>query len=54
MVGLSAVSVNFYARGPKKAPVTLTHGQLPSRKAAEQMKAFWKERLTQLRTLLEG
>ncbi len=51
--GNTGVNANFYARGPQKAQVAVNHGKLPDAEAAEKARVFWRERLTELKSLLE-
>jgi hypothetical protein len=48
----SRVEVNFYAKGPAKSQVAVTHRRLPSAEDAERLKAFWAERLGRLAAAL--
>ena len=47
------VVVGFESKGPKKSVVSLSHGKLPSKQAAEQAKRLWGERFDALQRLLE-
>ena len=51
--GNTAVSANFYEKGIQKSQVAVQHGKLKSAQEAEAMKAFWKERLGRLKTILD-
>ena len=51
--GVSRVNVLFYRKGADKSQLTVTHERLPDA-AAERMKAYWKERLDELKAVLEG
>ncbi len=48
------VDVSFSANGKDKSQVAVEHLRLPDAKAAQETKAYWRERLTALKTLLEG
>lgn len=50
----SRVVVWFIAKGDDKAQAAVMHEKLPDAPAAERMKAFWRERLSVLKELLEG
>ncbi len=50
--GTGRVSVMFYPKGAKNQ-VTVQHGRLPNATAAKKTQAYWKERLEQLRGILE-
>jgi uncharacterized protein YndB with AHSA1/START domain len=52
--GSTRVIVGFEDLGETKSRVTLSHERLPDADAAEEMKAWWRERLTQLKEQLEG
>ncbi len=52
--GRTNVNVNFYARGAGKSQVTLQHEKLPSASAAERLKKHWRERLCELKSVLES
>ena len=52
--GVSRVNVLFYPKGADKSQLTVTHERLPDAAAAERMKAYWKERLDELKAVLEG
>jgi len=43
------LDVNFYHKGPRKTQVAVQHSRLPSRKAADAMKAYWDEALDRLK-----
>jgi uncharacterized protein YndB with AHSA1/START domain len=49
----SHVNVMFYAKGEGKTQVTVQHGKLKNATAARQMQSYWKERLEQLKNVLE-
>ncbi len=42
------LQIHFVDKGPNKSQVQLQHGGLVSKKKAEEMRAFWTERLTVL------
>jgi hypothetical protein len=48
----STVVVGFTAKGRARAAVAVQHGGLPSRAAADALKAYWAERLDALRDAL--
>ena len=48
------VNVTFLASGDAKSQVAVEHDHLPDAKAAAARKAFWRERLAALKSLLEG
>lgn len=52
--GSTRLAVSFEVKGPAKTVVTVAHGKLPAPDDAETMKAMWRERLAELRALLEG
>ncbi len=52
--GSTRVVVSFASSGETKTQVALQHQRLPDATAAEEMKAYWRERLAALKTLLEG
>ncbi len=52
--GATRVNVGFTAKGDTRAQVALAHERLPDAETAERMKAYWRERLAALETLLEG
>ena len=47
------VVVGFQEKGPEKGVVSVAHGKLPSKEAAEGKKAFWAERLGVLKAMAE-
>ncbi len=51
--GPGRVEVMFYPRGAEKNQVTVQHGRLPTSAAAQRMQSYWKQRLEQLRGVLE-
>jgi hypothetical protein len=46
--------VGFTARGDAKSVVDIEHARLRNAADAEQMKAFWRERVATLKEVLEG
>jgi uncharacterized protein YndB with AHSA1/START domain len=51
--GPSRVEVDVSEKGASRSQVVVQHKRLPDAKAAEEMKAHWRERLTALKDLLE-
>jgi uncharacterized protein YndB with AHSA1/START domain len=52
--GSTRVVVGFEAKGDGKSIVALQHERLPDSESAATMKAFWRERLSGLKALLEA
>ncbi len=52
--GASRVNVTFNALAHGKSQVAVEHDHLPDARAAAQRTAFWRERLTALKSLLES
>jgi hypothetical protein len=52
--GSTRVIVGFEAAGDAKSRVALSHERLPDADTAEEMKSWWRERLTELKTRLEA
>jgi hypothetical protein len=52
--GSTRVIVGFDAKGDSKSQVALEHERLPDAESAEEMKAFWRERLTAFKEQLEA
>ncbi|GGK80661.1 hypothetical protein Ppa06_51590 [Planomonospora parontospora subsp. parontospora] len=52
--GRAAVTVHLVAKGPDRTQISLQHGKLPDAGSAAAMKAFWRERVTVLKQVLEG
>ena len=52
--GSTRVIVGFDDLGEAKSRVALSHERLPDADSAGEMKAWWRERLTALKTQLEG
>ncbi len=50
----SRLMVAVVAKGPGRATVNVVHSRLTDAAAAEERKAFWRERLEVLKSLLEG
>jgi uncharacterized protein YndB with AHSA1/START domain len=51
--GTSRVNVGFTARSDTSSTIALSHERLPDADAAEEMKRWWRARLTELKALLE-
>jgi uncharacterized protein YndB with AHSA1/START domain len=51
--GATRVNVGFTARSETTSTIALSHERLPDPDAAEEMKRWWRERLAELKTLLE-
>jgi uncharacterized protein YndB with AHSA1/START domain len=51
--GGTRVAATFVDQGEAKSQVAVEHELLPNAKAAEKMKAYWRERLGALKELLE-
>lgn len=52
--GSTRVNVGFVAIGEAKSRVALAHERLPDADTADEMKTWWRERLTALKSQLEG
>jgi uncharacterized protein YndB with AHSA1/START domain len=52
--GATRVHVTFAARGEAKSTLALSHERLPDGGEAERMKAYWRERVTGLKEVLEA
>jgi hypothetical protein len=52
--GPTRVNVTFQAKGDAASTVAVEHARLPDAGAADQLKAWWRERLTALKSRLEG
>lgn len=52
--GGTRVNAGFTAQGDAKSQVGLEHERLPDAKARDEARAYWRERLAALKTLLEG
>jgi len=51
--GSTRVNVGFEGRGDSKSRVALSHERLPDADTADEMKAWWRERLAHLKAQLE-
>jgi hypothetical protein len=52
--GETRVNVGFLAKGDERSTVDLEHERLPDGEQAERMKAYWRGRVTALKSQLEG
>jgi hypothetical protein len=52
--GDTRVNVTFLEKGHERSTVAIEHARLVDAGEAERMKAFWRERLTALKSQLEG
>ena len=52
--GASRVNVTFAPVADEKSQVAVEHDHLPDARAAAERKAFWRERLAELKAMLEG
>jgi hypothetical protein len=52
--GSTRVIVGFEAKGESKSVIAVMHERLPESESAATMKAFWRERLSGLKALLEA
>ena len=52
--GETRVNVGFLAKGDDRSTVDLEHARLPDGQQAERMKVYWRERVTALKSQLEG
>ena len=52
--GSTRLIVGFEDKGESKSLVSLSHERLPDAETADGMKAWWRERLTELKSRLEG
>jgi hypothetical protein len=52
--GGTRVHVVFWTKGEGKSAVAVSHERLPDVGEAERMKAFWRERVSALKEILEG
>jgi hypothetical protein len=52
--GATRVNVGFTAKGEAKSQVALAHERLPDGRDAQEARAFWRERLTELKGMLEA
>jgi uncharacterized protein DUF4287 len=53
-VGSTRLTVGFYAKGDAKSQVALAHERIADPQQADELKAFWRERMSMLKGLLEG
>jgi uncharacterized protein YndB with AHSA1/START domain len=51
--GSTRLVIAFTARGDAKSQVALVHERVPDAEAAEAMKAYWRERVKELKRVLE-
>jgi uncharacterized protein YndB with AHSA1/START domain len=49
----SRLAVFVVAKGPDKATISIQHEKLPDAEAANRLKAYWRERLAELKSVLE-
>jgi hypothetical protein len=52
--GSTRVVVGFLPKGERKSQVAISHERLPDGESAATMKAFWRERLSGLKAVLEA
>ncbi len=52
--GTTRVIVGFESKGPQKSVVALQHERLADRDEADRTKAYWRERVSALKAVLEG
>lgn len=52
--GATRLSIGFTAKGPEKSQIALAHEKVASAHQADELKAFWRERMTMLKELLEA
>ncbi len=52
--GSTRIAVGFTAKGDAKAQVGVAHERLADAESAARMKTYWRERLTELKRLLES
>lgn len=52
--GATRVVVGFTDKGPARSSVALQHERIADEGAAAELRALWKERLTELKRVLEG
>jgi hypothetical protein len=50
-VGGSSVDVGFFAKGPGKSQVQVSHSQLPNERAVTRQKTYWADALERLKAL---
>ena len=51
--GSTRLAIGFYPKSPDKSQVSLAHERIPSPQQADELKAFWRERLNVLKEQLE-
>lgn len=52
--GPTRITVSFIGKEPTKSQIALAHERIPDAQQADELKAFWRERLTILKKNLEG
>ncbi len=52
--GTTRLTIGFYAKGDGKSQVALAHERIADAHRADELKAFWRDRLEVLKQLLEG
>lgn len=52
--GTTRLAIGFYAKGDAKSQVALAHERIAEARRADELKAFWRDRLGALKQLLEG
>ena len=52
--GASRLAVGFTVKGEGRSSVAMEHERLPDAETADRQKAFWRERMQELRRVLEG
>ncbi len=52
--GMTRLIVGFESLGPDKSRLALEHEKLPDSEVADHMKTWWRQRVSELKTLLEG
>ncbi|GAA3443478.1 DUF4287 domain-containing protein [Planomonospora venezuelensis] len=52
--GRAAVTVGVVVKGERKTQLGIQHGKIPDAAAAAELKAYWRERVTVLKKLLES
>src|SRR5439155_6224213 len=52
--GSTRIAVGFVAKGEARSTVSLLHEKLSDDDTAAEMGAFWRERLDELKSVLEG
>lgn len=51
--GATRLSISFVAKGPDKSQVALAHEKVADARRADELKAFWRERMAALKKVLE-